>query len=117
MAARLTQIDYDREMAFVLRKAGADASRGFDGVVRLAADPDFERAEFAVIVPSPAQGRGLGRLLMRQIIAYARTRGIRELYGDVLAENERMRKLAAELGFETRIVGEAPAVLRVTKRL
>jgi len=122
MAARLTQIDYDREMALVLAErrpgaAGAPAASDFVGIVRLAADPDFERAEFAIIVLPGAQGRGIGRLLMDQILAYAKRRGIRQVFGDVLAENQRMLGLARALGFEARTVAEAPSVVRVTKTL
>ena len=122
MAARLTQIDYDREMALVLAeardgKAGDWAEPGFVGIVRLAADPDFERAEFAIIVLPAAQGRGVGRLMMELIIAYAKSRRIREVFGDVLAENHRMLKLARDLGFTLRTVAEGPSVIRVTKVL
>jgi acetyltransferase len=117
MAARLTQIDYDREMALVLAEERDGKAREFVGIVRIAADPDFDRAEFAIIVLSHAQGRGIGRLLMDQIIAYARKRGIRRIFGDVLAENQRMLNLARDLGFELRVVAEAPSIFRVTKTL
>jgi len=59
MAARLTQIDYDREMAFLLLDG-----KELLGVGRLAADPDFEQAEFALVVASDRQGHGYGRLLL-----------------------------------------------------
>src|SRR5690606_37998785 len=44
--ARLTQIDYAREMAFVALSESRDELLG---VARLAADPDYTRAEFAVL--------------------------------------------------------------------
>lgn len=113
MAARLTQIDYDREMALVL----AEEPGEFAGIVRIAADPDFEKAEFAIIVLSHVQGRGIGRLLMDEIIAYAKTRGIKQVFGDVLAENQRMLNLARDLGFALKTVAEGPSVIRVTKTL
>ena len=59
MAARLTQIEYDRQMAFLL----IDGEELL-GVGRLAADPDFEQAEFSVIVASDRQGQGYGDLLL-----------------------------------------------------
>jgi acetyltransferase len=122
MAARLTQIDYHREMALVLAEAregaaGPKAEPEFAGIVRLAADPDFDKAEFAIIVLPKAQGRGLGRLLMELIIAYAKSRGIRQLFGDVLAENHRMLQLARDLGFTAKAIAEGPSVVRVTKTL
>jgi acetyltransferase len=94
LLARLTQIDYDREMAFVLLDRAGDIL----GVSRLVADPDNVKAEFAVSVRSDLKGRGLGRLLMQRLIDYARTRGIGEIYGDVLEDNVMMLALAREMG-------------------
>jgi acetyltransferase len=95
LLARLTQIDYDREMAFVL----FDPQNEVAGVVRLSADPDGQRAEFALLTRSDLKRRGIGRLLMNRLIAYAGTRGIGELFGDVLAENSAMLALCRGLGF------------------
>jgi acetyltransferase len=118
MAARLTQIDYDREMALVLaEERDGKAEPEFVGIVRIAADPDFDKAEFAIIVLSHVQGRGIGRLLMDQIIGYAKSRGIRQVFGDVLAENQRMLNLSRDLGFTLKAVAEGPSVIRVTKTL
>jgi acetyltransferase len=95
-AARLTQIDYDREMALVAIQPG---SAELLGVVRLSADPDKEAAEFAVMVRSDMKGTGLGYSLMCRILSYARESGIGRVFGDVLRENERMLQMARELGF------------------
>ncbi|MBI3709283.1 MAG: GNAT family N-acetyltransferase, partial [Proteobacteria bacterium] len=112
MAARLTQIDYEREMAFVLVNAGE-----LLGVVRLAADPDNVKAEFAVIVRSDLKGQGLGLLLMQRLIAYARGRGISILFGDVLQENVAMLALSRELGFAIDILSADAGILRATLKL
>ena len=117
MAARLTQIDYDREMALVLAEEKPGTAPEIAGIVRLAADPDFEKAEYAIMVLPHAQGRGIGWLLMERILAYAKTRGIRQVFGDVLAENERMLTLARNMGFTARTIAHGPAVVRVTKVL
>ncbi len=109
LAARLTQIDYDREMAFV-----ALDDNGVSGVVRLAADPDGEKAEFAVLVRSALKGTGLGLILMQEIIGYARMRGIGELTGDILTENRAMRAMAHEFGFVTRTDSSEPGQVRVS---
>jgi acetyltransferase len=98
-AARFTQIDYDREMAFVIAEHGAAGEAELHAVVRIVADPDNARAEFAIVVEHVLTGLGLGMLLMRQAIDYARHRGIGELYGDVLADNTVMRGLCRSLGF------------------
>jgi len=94
--ARLTQIDYAREMAFVALSSGED---DLIGVVRLHADPDYQRAEFAVLVRSDLKGRGLGWQLMQHLIAYARAEGLAILFGNVLAENSTMLRMCRELGF------------------
>ena len=94
MAARLSQVDYDREMAFV-----AEQPSGIDGVVRVIADPDDRFAEFGILIRSDRQGCGLGWQLMQKAITYARDRGIGAMTGRILAENGRMLKMCSELGF------------------
>ena len=98
IAARLTQIDYDREMALIAFADGP-AAKDAVGAVRLIADPDNRRGEYSVIVRSDFQRRGLGRLLMERIVAYARRRGIGEIFGYVLEGNGAMLKLCEKLGF------------------
>jgi acetyltransferase len=117
LAARLTQIDYDREMALALTRPGPNGADELYGVVRLIADPDNERAEYAVTVRSDWTGRGLGWLLMQHIIAYARKRGIGAVFGDVLAENTSMLKICRELGFTLEPLADDPAVTRATLTL
>ncbi len=95
LAARLTQIDYDREMAFLLLDGGKDLL----GVGRLVADPDFQQAEFALTVASDRQGRGYGELLLRHVLLYGKARGIKRVVGHVLRENGKMLDLAKHLGF------------------
>jgi len=112
MAARLTQIDYDREMAFVLSAPVAGGPEELYGVARLAADPDNALAEFAVIVRTDVTGRGLGMVLMQRILAHARRRGIGEVHGDVLAENVQMLELCRRLGFAIAASPDDPAVMR-----
>jgi acetyltransferase len=116
-AARFTQIDYDREMALVLTEPGVPGRTPIHGVVRLIADPDNERAEYAIVVNHDLTGMGLGVLLMRRILDYAASRGVREVYGDVLRENRTMLKLCQVLGFTQAGVPEEPELVRVTLRL
>jgi acetyltransferase len=98
-AARLTQIDYDREMALVLTEPGPAGKMPIYAVVRLICDPNNERGEYAVVVQDELTGKGLGTLLMNKIIDYAKSRGIGEIIGHVLSENQTMLKLCGELGF------------------
>jgi acetyltransferase len=113
MAAQLTQIDYDREMAFVLVDPGAAGPSEIHGVVRLSADPNGERAEFAIVVEDAMTGHGIGRMLMHHIIDYGSSRGIREIYGDVLSDNGAMLDLCRHLGFKVLSGGQA-GVVRVS---
>jgi acetyltransferase len=113
LVKRLTQIDYDREMAFV----ALDATGQGAGVVRLSCDPDFDRAEYAIIVRSDLKGHGLGRAMMERLLSYARERGVREVFGEVLAENKAMRALALRLGFSETFAPGEPGVIEVSLRL
>lgn len=61
--------------------------------MRCNADPDMEKAECSILIDSSMTGIGLGPMLMRYIIDYARKRGIKELYGEVLRESEPMLRL------------------------
>lgn len=117
--ARLSQIDYDREMAFVAFEQGDDGapSNKIAGIVRIAADPDRLRAEYAVIVASRLKGKGLGRRLMGEIISYARKRGIGEVFGEVLRENKPMLALCEELGFTRKANADEPEIVEVTLAL
>ena len=98
--ARFTQIDYDREMAFIATRPGADGVDQTLGVARVVADPDNIHAEFAVTVRSDLKGHGLGRILMEKLIAYCRQRGTREIVGEALPQNTRVIRLVRKLGFE-----------------
>jgi acetyl-CoA synthetase (ADP-forming)/acetyltransferase len=91
--ARLTQIDYDRAMAFIATRTGADGQPETLGVVRAVADPDNQTAEFAIAIRSDLQGKGLGNILFRKLINYFNLRGTRELVGEALAENTGMQHL------------------------
>ncbi|WP_440997507.1 bifunctional acetate--CoA ligase family protein/GNAT family N-acetyltransferase [Arhodomonas sp. SL1] len=113
-AARFTQLDYDRDMALVLTEPGVPGETPIHGVVHINADPDNTRAEYAIIIHRELTGQGLGRLLMQRIIDYARDRGIREIFGDVLRENQVMLKLCRELGFRRSAHADEPDVVRVT---
>ena len=103
LAVLLTQIDYDRQMALVAETAAGEIV----GVGRLACDPDGERGEFALMVRTDRQRRGVGRALLQAVLDYARGRGVREVWGDVAHDNDKMLSLARALGFQTHPAAEA----------
>lgn len=111
LARRLSQIDYDREMALVAEAP----DHSIVGVARLVADPEGESAEFALMVRSDRQKHGVGRLLLTEILAYGRRRGLREIWGDVARDNDRMREMAKAFGFVDQDNSDLGRV-RVSKR-
>ena len=116
MLARFTQIDYDREMAFI---ATIDDNSGEHevGVGRYVTNPDGESCEFALVVADEWQRRGLGRRMMLLLVEVARARGLREMIGHVLAENRPMLGLCESLGFVVAPSSEGPEVRRVSLAL
>jgi acetyltransferase len=116
-AIRFTQIDYDREMGLILTESGRPGTTEIFGVANIIADPDNIGAEYAIVVRHDMVGLGLGIVLMRRIIDYARNRGIKEMFGDVLSANRPMLKLCKILGFTQSRVPDDPGVVRVTLKL
>ncbi|MEJ0040366.1 MAG: bifunctional acetate--CoA ligase family protein/GNAT family N-acetyltransferase [Gammaproteobacteria bacterium] len=113
--AYLTQLDYERAMAFIAVATDEHGETETLGVVRAQADPDNVSAEFAVLVRSDVKGHGLGSRLMEKIIRYCRERGLQSIAGDVLATNVRMLQLAAAHGFHAETTRDG--VVRVTLAL
>lgn len=112
-ATRLCQIDYDREMVLVAQEADA----AFSGVVRLVFDPDFEAAEMAIIVRSDVQRQGLGQMLLEEALRYARLRGAKRVFGEVLSDNVATLQLARKVGGQLRRAPEDATVTRVELQL
>jgi len=101
-ADKLAHLDYRHEMAFI----ALDEHTGqMLGLVRLRDELDERTAEFAILVRSRLKGHGLGWLLMRRVIDYAKQKGLRRVYGDVLKENTTMLQMCDELGFQAQDMG------------
>lgn len=95
--ARLTQLDYAREIAFIaIEEESAEAA----GAVRLHAAPGHAEAEYAILLRSDLKGIGLGRALMELIIDWAKAEKVHRVHSQVLAENGPMLALCRDLGFE-----------------
>ena len=108
MARRLTDIDRERDMAFVALRHEAGEKKEI-GVSRFYLTSDGASCECAVAVSDEWQGRGLGHLLMRHLIEVARQRGIKRMFSVDTAANRQMRDLAAGLGFEHKINADYPS--------
>ncbi|MEI6558308.1 MAG: GNAT family N-acetyltransferase [Rhodospirillaceae bacterium] len=102
--ARLTQIDYDREMAFVACAPGPDGEMETLGVVRTITEPDNSAAEFSLVIRSDLKGQGLGRQLMEKMCRYCADRGTAQIIGQVLSDNRDMMRLMRRLGFTARMI-------------
>jgi acetyltransferase len=114
---RLTQIDYDREMAFIatISGEGSDADREIEiGVARYATNPDGDSCEFAIVVADAWQGKGVARHLMIALIDTARDRGFKSMLGTILVENTRMQKFVTSLGFVLAPHPDDPGLRRAT---
>ena len=98
LLVRFTQLDYDREMAFVMLH---DTPRGTEqiAVSRYFMESDNETCEFALVVADNWQGKGIGPVMMQAIFDAAREQGLKIMYGEVLASNKGMLKLMHKLGF------------------
>ena len=96
---KLTDLDYRRDMAFIALSREGGITREV-GVSRYSLSPDGQSCECAVTVADAWQGKGLGTVLMRDLIDIARRRGIRSMFSIDANENERMRELARDLGFK-----------------
>jgi len=113
--ARLTQIDYDREMAFCAFRMAPDGSEEMLGVSRLIREPDGETGEFAVIVDARMKGQGLGHQLMQRLFDWAPSGGITTIAGQVLVDNRPMLAFVKRLGFSARRSAEDEDVMEVSR--
>ena len=107
---RLTQIDYDREMAFIAVRAGDRATVGVARLVVEGGEADGN-GEFAILVEPGSKGLGLARHLMECLFAWARMQHLARITGQVLADNHAMLGFVRHLGFAIRLVpGETDAL-------
>jgi acetyltransferase len=110
---RLTTVDLARDMALAAALM-LDGREVLIGVARYVLEPGGRACEFALVIADAWQGRGIGRRMMGKLIAVARSRGLGNIYGDVLATNIAMLGLCRKLGFELHRMQEDATVTRVT---
>jgi len=101
MIEQFTNVDHVHDVAFVAVVPDESRER-IVGVSRYCTDADGLRCECAVTVTDEWQHKGLGSLLMKHLIAVARSHSIGSMYSVDSAENQAMKDLAAFLGFHTR---------------
>ena len=98
---RLCNVDGRHSMAFVatVNKNGHETEIG---VSRYVEYPSEGAGELAITIADAWQHKGLDRLLLKQLITYAKAHGIKQLYSVELADNSAMRELASEFGMSVR---------------
>jgi acetyltransferase len=115
---RYTQIDYDREMAFVAIDSSDEHGEGeIRGIARYTRNPDGSTCEFGIAVEDAWQGRGLGHALMNALESCARDRGMTEIIGYVLTENDDMGTLMRARMYDARRDEDDSGVMRYCKPL
>ena len=117
LAAKLTQLDYRREIALALCSPDAPGHAELFGVVRASLDVYKKRAEFAIVIPRALSGQGFGKRMLLKLMARCQTLGMQEIWGDVLVENEAMLALVRKLEFEIDAHPDIRQQLRVSKSL
>ncbi|MDJ0391394.1 GNAT family N-acetyltransferase [Roseomonas sp. E05] len=115
--ARMTQIDYDREMAFIAVETRPDGSHRTVGVARLIRQPGSNEGEFAVVTLPGWKGQGLGRHLMERLFEWGREQGVETVVGQVLADNMPMIGFVRALGFALKRSAEDEEVLEARLEL
>jgi acetyltransferase len=108
--ARMTQVDFEREMAFIAIRPGPDGAPETVGVARLVCDAPLH-GEFAVVVQPDIKGLGVARHLMERLIAWGRSQNMQEIVGQVLSDNQPMLHFVRKLGFTIHHVPDEPDVV------
>lgn len=103
MLIRFTQVDYDREIALIALIGEGD-EQIMAGVARVIFEPDGKGGEFSVVLGDKWHGKGIGASLLKRCLLYAARKGLKRVWGVVLAENRQMVKLAKKLGFKMKYV-------------
>lgn len=115
LVAKLVDVDQSDSMALVALHGEGEAER-IIGVARYAADTGGDTCEFAVAIADDWQCRGIATTIIPELFAHAARQGFREIYGTILAGNQRMIELAEWLGMTVDPPGSGDTV-RAWRRL
>ena len=114
MVNQFCDIKYKNEIAIIAEYNSNDKKRNV-GVVRLFIDPNLQTGEFAILVADNFQDSGLGTKFMETLIDMGRKKGLKSIYGTVLAENNKMLTLSEEFGFN--IEANSYGEVKITRQL
>ena len=116
MLVRFTQIDYDREMAFVALTEDSNMPNEL-GVGRYSVNPDGHSVEFAIVVADDCQRLGIGSKLMKTLMQTAKAKGMLSFEAEVLKDNEPTLEMVKKLGFSIEMIAGKDDVVRAIKDL
>ena len=116
MLVRFTQIDYHSEMALIAVTT-VDGRDHQIGVARYTTNLDKTSCEFALTVSDDWQHRGIGHILMKDLMDVARDRDLSEMEGQVLSNNKKMLDLVRTLGFRVSNDPDDASIKQVVARL
>lgn len=117
MLSRFTQIDYDREMAFIATTTNHQNQTIEVGVTRYTTNPDGKSCEMAIVVRDDYQHQGVAKALLSSLIQHAKSKGLNRMEGQVLAENSPMIALVEQFNFTLKPLSEDQAVFQVELNL
>jgi GNAT superfamily N-acetyltransferase len=97
MLKSFCDVDYNHSMAFVAT-VSRDGEEVEIGVSRYAPNTRGDIREMAVTVADDWQNQGIGTLLTKKLIEFAKDHGVKKLYSVDFVDNVSMRQLANEFG-------------------
>jgi len=112
---RITQIDYDREMALIAVHTKNNKDENI-GLANYFLNPDSTSCEFGIIVADAWQSKGLGYQLLSSLMHLAKNKGLKQMMGYVLTKNKLMLEMAQQHGFKIAST-EDPNIKMIVKRL
>jgi GNAT superfamily N-acetyltransferase len=101
------EVDGQNSMAFVATEQ-VNGEEVEIGVCRYAVSEKPDVYELALTIADKWQDKGLGKLLMNELISYAKSHGVKWMYSVELADNGFMRTLSKELGMQAKMDVEDP---------
>ncbi|MDH3197700.1 MAG: bifunctional acetate--CoA ligase family protein/GNAT family N-acetyltransferase [Candidatus Krumholzibacteria bacterium] len=116
MLVRFTQIDFDREMAFIATTE-VEGREEEVAVGRYVTNPDGESCEFALVVGDDWRRLGIGSRIMMGLVEVAKSRGLKRMEGEILSGNTNMLSLVSRLGFTVRPCPDDAGVQEAVKLL
>ncbi len=111
--ARVTHIDYDREIALVVEGEEAGKQAIF-GIVRLSKlrGTDDQEALVTMLISDRYQGKGLGRELLTRLINIGRDEKVKRIIAFISPENNAMKKLCLAVGFTSIVMDPNNGMLK-----